>query len=459
MGRVPRFARKVLLGSMVGLVSLPWTNPAPVAAGPARPNILIIVTDDQRADTMGMMPRTSKWFGARGTEFREASVATPLCCPSRATMMTGRYVHNHGVKDNVSPTLLDQSSTLQRYLRGAGYYTGYAGKYLNAWNLGVDPPSFHRWAIQTQGYVGARFNVDGKVRRIDQYSTDFVRDRAVEYLRWFEKQKDVRPWLLYVSPFAPHEPHTPPARHAGAQIPAWQPGPAVGEEDRTDKPQPVQNRFQSVEEAGRHRELMLKTLIAVDQMVNRVMKQLKRLGESRRTLAIFTSDSGYFWSEHSLYDKRFPYTESFDVPLFARWPGRFRAGAVDTRLATSVDLAPTVLQAAGFARRLKYPLDGRSLLRPGARDRVLVEHFVDPQDSVPKWALIRTATYQYTEWYDLSGEGIEHQEYYDLVSDPFQLDNLLGDADPTNDPEVAALSAQLRRDRSCAGTSGPFACP
>jgi arylsulfatase A-like enzyme len=430
-------------------------------AGPPRPNILIIVTDDQRADMMWMMPRTMRWFGARGTEFPEASVATPLCCPSRASIMTGRYVHNHGVADNSTPTLLDQASTVQRYLRRAGYHTGYAGKYLNAWNLHIDPPSFDRWAIQTQGYVGARFNVDGKVRRVDKYSTDFVRDRAVEYLRWFEKQKDVRPWLLYVSPFAPHEPHTPPVRHAGVQIPAWQPGPAVGEEDRTDKPQPVQDRFQSVQEGGRHRELMLKTLIAVDQLVNRVMKQLKRLRETRRTLAIFVSDNGYLWSEHSLYDKRFPYTESFHVPLFARWPGRFGAGAVDPRMASSVDIAPTVLEAAGFAGPLRYPLDGRSLLQPGTRQRVLVEHFVDPLDTVPKWALIRTSTYQYTEWYDQSGQLME-EEYYDLTTDPHQLDNLLGDDDPSNDPsnqELTALSDQLRRDRSCVGTAGSLACP
>src|SRR5919106_3164860 len=153
MGRVPRFARNVFLVSIVSLVAFPTVGRAPAMAGPPRPNILIIVTDDQRADMMWMMPRTMRWFGARGTEFPEASVATPLCCPSRASIMTGRYVHNHGVADNSSPTLLDQASTVQRYLRRAGYHTGYADKYLKAWNLHIDPPSFDRWAIQTQGYV------------------------------------------------------------------------------------------------------------------------------------------------------------------------------------------------------------------------------------------------------------------------------------------------------------------
>jgi arylsulfatase A-like enzyme len=448
----------------VAILAVPsvGSRPTPALGSPAPPNVLIIMTDDQRVDTMGMMPRTLRWFDSGGTEFTNAFVTTPLCCPSRASIMTGRYVHNHDVHNNFSSSSLDQRSTLQRYLHDAGYFTGIAGKYLNDWDLEVDPPYFDRWAIQRHGYLGTKYNLDGNVKKVKKYTTDFIRDRAVGMLRSFE-QDDARPWLLYVHPFAPHDPFLPANRHKRVKVPVWAPPPSAGEVDRTDKPMVVQSRGQTVDQARKDRKGQLRTLIAADQMVKRVMQELDRLGEAGPTLAFFLSDNGFFWAEHGLFDKRFPYTEAMQVPLFMRWPGRVAPGASDGRLAASIDVSATILDAAGIEPDPDYPLDGRTLLEPGSRERLLVEHFIDPQDvAILDWATIRTATYQYTEWYDRTAqEAVIAREYYDLAQDPFQLTNLLGDGNPS-DPsprEVAQLSAQLERDRRCEGSDGGEACP
>ncbi len=443
-----------------------WSSPAIEVhaqsdAGP-KPNVLVIMTDDQRVDTMGMMPRALRWFDSGGTEFTNAFVTTPLCCPSRASIMTGRYVHNHDVHNNFSSPNLDQRSTMQRYLRDAGYFTGIAGKYLNDWDLEVDPPYFDRWAIQRHGYAGTKYNLDGRAKKVKKYTTDFIRDRAVGMLRWFE-QDDARPWLLYVHPFAPHHPFLPAKRHKKVKVPVWTPPPSVGETDRTDKPMVVQGGGWTADQARKDRRGQLRTLVAVDQMVKKVMQELERLGEGGSTLAFFLSDNGFFWAEHGLLDKRLPYTEAMQVPLFMRWPGHVPAGISDGRLAASIDVTATILAATGITPEPDYPLDGRSLLGPGSRERVLVEHFIDPQSvAILDWAAIRTASYQFTEWYDRTAEqGVIAREYYDLVQDPYQLTNLLGDGDPSAPPpeEIARLSAQLERDRRCEGAEGGEACP
>jgi arylsulfatase A-like enzyme len=238
----------------------------------------------------------------------------------------------------------------------------------------------------------------------------------------------------------------------------------VGEEDKSDKPNAVKNS--NADEAGGEglREAQLRSLMAVDEMVGTIMKRLGKLRERKRTLVFFTSDNGYFWAEHGLTDKRMPYTEAINVPFYARWPGRLAAGARDNRLVSLVDLAPTVLAAAGAASNPAYPPDGRSLLDPAwERDRVLVEYFQDAgAGSIGPWGSVRTRDAQYVEYYGPDGVTVEFREYYDLQDDPFQLRNLLGDTNPANDPppnELQALALALAHDRSCQGTSGPNACP
>ena len=453
----------------VGVISAGVLGPAAsrrtqaTAGGTPRPNVLIIVTDDQRADTLDVMPAVQKWLRQGGTTYPNAYVSVPLCCPSRATIMTGRYGHNHGVVDNTAHHSLDQRTTLQYLLGRSGYRTGIVGKYFNGWPMWLDPPFFDRWSIFRSGYYETKFNVDGKKETIHRYATDYIAKQSVSVIKSFER-KDAKPWLMYVAPSAPHEPFTPAPRHSFAPVPEWDPSPAVGEKDKSDKPPSIRNA--SGDEAGGNviRESQLRSLIAVDEMVARLMRTLGELKERERTLVLFMGDNGYFWAEHGLSDKRLPYTEAIQVPLLARWPGRLAPGASDPRLVSLVDVAPTVLQAAGVPPDPFTPQDGRSLLDVWERDRIFVEYFPDQGAGlIGPWASIRTPEMQYVEYYNsFDRVTVEFREYYDLEEDPYQLENLLGDMSPANDPpptEIQELTIQLTGDRSCQGTSGPTACP
>ncbi|MGH2711359.1 MAG: sulfatase-like hydrolase/transferase, partial [Actinomycetota bacterium] len=271
------------------------------------------------------------------------------------------------------------------------------------------------------------------------------------------------PWYLYVAPSAPHEPFAPVARYANAPVPEWDPPPSVGEQDKSDKPPALRN-MNADEEGGRGiRQAQLRTLMAVDEMLGEIMETLGELRERRRTLIIFVGDNGYFWAEHGLTDKRLPYTESIQVPLFARWPGRLAPGSSDPRQVSLVDLAPTVLAATGTLPNPNAPQDGRSLLDAWTREDVYTEYFPDSAaGGIGPWASIRTRDLQYVEYYGADRITVDFDEYYDLEDDPYQLRNLLGDNSPANDPpltELQALALKLAQYRSCSGTSGGNPCP
>ena len=211
-----------------------------------RPNVLIIVTDDQRAaGTLGVMPQTRRWFARAGTTFKNAYVTTPLCCPSRASIFTGRYAHNHHVLGNRASSRLDQSTTLQHALQDAGYFTAIAGKYLNSWPVTKDPPDFDRWAVFPKGYHDLEVNLDGSVWPLAAYSTDIVKRASVRFLKEAEQQDD-RPWYLYVAPTAPHPPFEPEARYRRAPVPPPRLDPAMREQDATDKP-----RYLAIRKVGK----------------------------------------------------------------------------------------------------------------------------------------------------------------------------------------------------------------
>ncbi len=430
----------------------------------ARPNVLIVITDDQRGDstmTRRTMPNALRWFARGGTRYPKAYAATPLCCPSRASMMTGQLAHNHGVVGNLWPQVqeLDHATTIQRYLHDAGYRTGIFGKFFNHWPLRRNPPHFDRWATFFRGYRDASFNVQGTVQRVNAYTTTFVGRRAAAFVRAAEEADDT-PWLMYVSVFAPHGRATPEPRYADAPVGEWAGNPAVTESDRGDKPPYVQ----AIEPAPFSRYLARataerRTLLSVDDVIADLSAVLRETGEERDTLAFLVGDNGKLWGEHGLEHKRVPYTPSVNVPLLARWPGGgLAAGGVDGRLVTTADIGATVLAAAGIEPA--HLVDGRSLLDPSwRREHVLLEHWgaVD----VPSWASIVTAREQYVEYYDGSSpEGTPtFREYYDTASDPWQLRNLLADEDDANDPDVSALVNAIARYAACRGTDGPSACP
>ena len=259
---------------------------------------------------------------------------------------------------------------------------------------------------------------------------------------------------MYVTPHAPHSSFSPAARYANAPVPAWNGNPAVFETDKTDKPPVVRNNSVAFADADAIRTAQLRTLMSVDDMVQTIFNELEVLGEAQDTLAIFTSDNGFLWGEHGRMEKRMPYTQSTQLPFFVRWPGHVAAGVQDGRLTANIDVEGTLLEAAGVTPA--HVMDGTSLFTTGSRDRLLLEYFLSPDaPGIPSWASDLTATRQYTEWYNPTTGAISFREYYDLVNDPWQLTNLLADGNPNNDPNVAALHAQLTADRSCTGGTCP----
>ena len=197
----------------------------------------------------------------------------------------------------------------------------------------------------------------------------------------------------------------------------------------------------------------LHAFMPVDNMVNRVFNALRERDEARRTLVVFTSDNGYQWGEHGLTRKGTPYPASFWVPLLIRWPGHFaQSGRALSRPAANVDIAPTLLDAAGVTPNPTIPMDGHSLLTPWTRKELLLEFWQGGGDA-PPWASIRTGRYQYTEYYRSDGT-VSFREYY-RAGDTYQLRNLLHDGVPANDPNVPALEARLAAARACEGGACP----
>ena len=425
------------------------------AAQKSRPNVLVIVTDDARVETLQAMPKTRRWIGDAGTTFSNGFAPTPSCCPSRASIFSGRYVHNHGVLRQQLAGHLDQTTTLASYLEDAGYHTAMAGKFLNRWPLKTPPPGYDRYALANGGYYDQLWAVDGAVRRVPTYSTTFIGDQFLADLDSFERD-DATPWFAYLATFAPHDPRVPEPKYAKASFPELDKvGPSTVP-PVAGKPRYLADRASvSLAEAARVRTGQLRTLLSVDDLVDRVMRRLSDTGELDNTLVFFLSDNGYAWGEHRHVGKFVPYTESIKVPFVVRWPGHLAAGTVDDRMVATIDIKPTVLAAAGIPLRDGDVVDGRSLLDGGRRQRLLAEYWLDQANApgIRDWAALRTPAWQYIEDYDQPG-GATFREFYDLTSDPGMERNLLADHDPANDPP-AGIQAELAAARACKGADCP----
>lgn len=385
------------------------------------PNILLVITDDQAPGTMDVMPRTLEFFGEGGTEFAQGYVTQPLCCPSRASIFSGQYPHNHGVITN-DGNLFDPDRSWQRYLHDAGYLTGMIGKYLNLID-NEEAPHFDYHS--------------GEWERNDPEFEIKMEASALEFLARSERS-DKQPWALVYSTRSPHGPYTVKPRIPQA-IPPFNPTPSLNEADLSDKDPIVATEAESWDPSRSEtiRTGHLEELQGADEALGTVYDELDRLGETSGTLAIFISDNGFLWGQHRLEKKNWPYLESVRVPFFARWPGQIAAGEETPRLVANIDIAPTILEAAGVAP--SHTMDGRPLFGSPPREWLLLERLLGNNKA---WTSLISAERQYVEW---TNSGFV--EDYDLAADPWQLE-----ASNAPDPKLAA---ELEAARSCAGAGCP----
>lgn len=461
MGVGPVFARRALRALVVlaCLAMLQWallrqTTPQPAhaqTAGP--PNIVLVLTDDQRFDSLGAMPEVQRLLVQEGMNLERAIVTNPLCCPSRATILTGRYSHTTGVYTNGQTDggwvafQASESDTIATSLQAAGYRTGLIGKYLNGYRgPGIYvPPGWDRW-FAFSGQNGAYYDYEmfddaagpgsvsyGSLPK--DYSTDVIRRKAVAFIR--SAPADT-PFFLMVTPHAPHGPLTRPRRHVGAFAGApVRLAPSVNEGDVSDKPAYIRTRGVADPEVLRRRtRRQWEMLLAVDDLVSRIVATLAETGRDGNTLVIFTSDNGFSNHEHRWTGKLVPYEESLRVPMVVRFQDEIPPGTVSSALVSNVDIAPTIADFAGAS----LSADGVSL-RPlltddasSVRDSVVLEHLGG--SPVPSYCGVRTQSFMFAHY--ATGE----EELYDLAQDPSQLVNVASTR-PKKATELRALTEAL----------------
>lgn len=453
---------------------------------PERPNVVLVVTDDLDVGTLQQLPGLRDLFTGHGTAFTRAYATDALCCPARTSILRGQYVHNHGVLDNSGPDggyprfaqqRLGQS-TVGTWLHDAGYRTALLGKFLNAYPRAgaptAQPPGWDVWraGVRFAPYRAYDYTLVENGRRVrygsqrGDHAVDVLARKAEAFARSSGQRR--RPFFLYLAPYAPHGPATPPRRYADALSDAPLPASARvrGEEGQPwwlrrlpGRPDARQQRRLE----GLHRD-RLRSMLAVEDMVRRLVRTLRATGQLDETYLVFTADHGYHLGQHGLGSgKRTAFEEDVHVPLYVRGPG-VPAGREVPALASTVDLAPTFADLAG-ARTPDF-VDGRSLVpmlhgddRPSDwRRSVLVEHSEnDPRGAldpdlvvrsggsdtvqVPSYAAVRTRRYTYVDYADGS------RALYDNRRDPYQRRNLAG----TSDARVRRLAATLRGLVDCEG--------
>jgi arylsulfatase A-like enzyme len=436
---------------------------------PRRPNIVVILTDDQRHDTIDAthspepeggvpaMPAVMDRLAGEGVLFTHAFVTTPVCGASRASWLTGRYAHRSGVLRNAGVAggqQFDDASTLATWLQGAGYRTGFYGKYMNAYAARWAPPAaielppgwddFRAFdALASVGQYQFRMIENGERTAYGgsepAYTTDVMAEQALAFID--ESATDDRPFLVYFSTAAPHFPWDPAPRHIGAFAGAtpWLP-PSYFEPDVSDKPSWVQARlgFSFLQHFGVQsiRQRQLEMQMATDEFVDRLMDRLEELGVADDTMVVYSSDNGQAWGEHRWANKACPWDVCTRVPLVVRYPRLAPLPRVEESFALNIDLAPTLAELAGApmtrapnGESLVAALDG-TLRSP--RQDFLIEGY---SGFVRTFAGIREKDWLYVGY--LSSE----EELYDLVEDPDELENLAGR------PEHAERLREMRQRR------------
>jgi N-acetylglucosamine-6-sulfatase len=440
------------------------------AADAPRPNVVMILIDDLRWDELGCMghpymktPNVDR-LAAEGMLFQNAFTVAPLCSPSRASFLTAKYPHQHGIVDNVDRSKLSHELvTWPRVLYDAGYETCWVGK----WHMGVDDsprPGFDDWlSVKGQGrYVDPPLNDNGREVQGKGYVTDIFNDRAEAFLR----KKHGKPFCLYLSHKAVHPDlvqaadgsivnalatnFVPAERHAklyeGVTIPrrpncddTLEGKPALQRKVDDLPPLSKETGTKDHEILGRQR-----MFAAVDEGIGKLLKALDDTGQAKNTIVVFSSDHGYFYGEHGLsFERRLAYEEAIRIPLIVRYPAlRTDNGIKSDFPVLSIDVGPTLLDLCGA--KYPEPIAGRSIamwLRGGALPRrgpFLVEHASDIVFARMKhmgYDAVRGERYKFIRYREFPGM----EELYDLKNDPYEMKNV------ANDPSLTSVRRELEK--------------
>ena len=433
------------------------------------PNIIFILTDDMDTKLMPYMEQTNQLIGEQGATFDNFFITTPICCPSRTSILRGQYAHNTDIMEN-SPgfarfyKLQEEEDTFNVWLQNAGYRTALYGKYLNNYpvNAGMNyvPPGWTDWAAfiaETDDgdfFYNYTLSENGILVKYgnapEDYSTDVIRDKSLTFIT--DSVKADSPFFLFVSVYAPHGPATAALRHEGLYNDLTYPqSPSFNEADISDKPQLIQSLTQTGDEfdegdADNSFRGRVRSLQAVDELVADLVRALEEQGVLENTYIIFTSDNGFHLGEHGIPSgKGTAYEEDIRVPFMVRGPG-IEPGTRVSQMSANIDIAPTIAEMAGVDAA--EFVDGRSLLpwlqgeTVPWRDGVLVEFGYIDQEAIAEaladpetdnllvdiaggaFSSIRGPNYLYVEY--ANGE----IEFYNLLSDPYQLENLAGRLKP-----------------------------
>lgn len=445
---------KTMKQTLVLLVLLLGLKLALTAA--QKPNIIFILTDDQRYDAMGFMgtypfletPNIDR-IADEGVHFTNSFVTISLCGPSRAAFLTGTYPHVNGVSTNAEGREFNplKTPTFPMLLRENGYRTAFIGK----WHMDhsrAPRQGFDHWvSFSGQGnYNGNDLNIDGKEVRNEGYITDELTQYAIDFI----KKNSKEPFCLYLSHKAVHGPFTPADRHKNqyqegrfpelpsysddlSGKPAWQRIRMPAEDDyriRDNNPRIVKKRipaghFNPKVGAKSMGKNYLRAISAVDEGVGRLYEVLESEGMLENTCIIFAGDNGYMLGEHHRGDKRVPYNESMRIPWVMRLPQRIPPGSKVDEMILNVDLAPTLLDLAGVDP--PAIMQGRSVLplfranKPEWRDSFLFTYWPDLMPNLPRMLSVRTERYVYSTYPDLD----DIDELYDLERDPYEMRNLV----------------------------------
>ena len=428
----------LVLGLTVSLLGVGALDGTPAWALPAQPDVIVIVTDDQHAGTLGWMPVMKNYLTRRGIRFTRAMVPTSLCCPSRASLLTGEYAHTTRVWSNDKGwrRFVDagmESKTVAVWLRQSGYRTALVGKYLNAFSGARPRPGWNVW----HSFLGQNANyydyellhTDRSITRYGfraaSYSTDVLRRYAVRFIRSTPADK---PLFLYFAPYAPHEPATPAPRHLSLPAPLqtyWPP--SARETDLSDKPPWIRRLpAQSFSYIQSLRVKQYRTLRSVDEAVATIMDAQRARRRLRNTLLVFLSDNGMMWAEHRVMGKFVPYKGATRIPMGIAWRAGLPQGRVQKRLVLNIDVAATIADAAGAAdggvagrsllerwRRGGFVLEARAATVPGPNGTNVTR---------PPYCGWRSARYLFVRY----GNGRE--ELYDYRRDPWELRDRRGTA-------------------------------